>query len=259
VDIPDQPKPPQGGTPLQRIGHVPVEVRSANVEGIVAVTSPGSSVTGRIRVEGQTDWTRAFLSISNRHYASIQPSSNGVRPLMPGVPQPTNSLINPEGTFRIDNVMPGEYRLEIGSLRPAFYVKEARFAGVDILARRFKYSGNVRGSLEILLSGSVGSVEGILTNNQMSAATGVQVVLVPEKMRHRIELFKSAVTDQNGRFNVPNVAPGDYKVYAWEAVELYRWFDPDFLKDFEQFSVPVHVAESSRQTVNARVIPSASR
>jgi hypothetical protein len=81
-------------------------------------------------------------------------------------------------------------------------------------------------------------------------------VLIPDKARHRIELFKTATTNQNGRFTFANLPPGDYKLYAWEAVELYRWFDPEFLKAFDQFAVPVRVGESSRQTVDARLIPS---
>jgi 5-hydroxyisourate hydrolase-like protein (transthyretin family) len=256
VDIPDQPKPPQGTTPFQRISHVPLEVRNTNVEGIVVTASPGASIEGRIRVEGQSEWTSAFQSLTGRYSVTLPPSSNGVRPGIPGVPQPTNGAINPDGTFRIDNVMPGEYRIQLAFFRPTFYIKEARFGTDDILARPFRFSGNESGRLEILLSPNVGSIEGTVTNNRLAVAPGVQVVLIPDKARHRIELFKTATTNQNGRFTFANLPPGDYKLYAWEAVELYRWFDPEFLKAFDQFAVPVRVGESSRQTVDARLIPS---
>jgi hypothetical protein len=259
VDVPDQPKPPQGTTPLQRIGHVPLEVRSTNVEGIVVTASPGASIAGRIRLEGQSDWASAFQSLNGRYSLSLTPSSNGVRPVTPGVPQPNNSVINPDGTFRIDNVMPGEFRLQLAALRSAFYIKDAHFGVEDILARPFQFSGNEPGSLEILLSPNVGSIEGVVTSNRLAAATGVQVVLVPDKARHRIELFKAVTTNQNGRFSIGNLPPGDYRLYAWEAVELYRWFDADFLTAFDQFATRVHVAESSRQTVDARLIPAASQ
>jgi len=259
VDIPDQPGPPQGSTPLQRVGYVPLEVRSTNVEGIVVTASPGASFAGRIRLEGQSDWTSAFQSVTDRYSLSMTPSSNGVRPPTPGVPSPSNVWINPDGTFRIDNVMPGEFRLQLGTLRPAFYIKEARFGTEDILARPFQFSGNESGSLEIILSPNVGSIEGAVTNNRLAPAAGVQVVLVPDKARHRIELFRAVTTNQNGRFSITNLSPGDYKLYAWEAIELYRWFDADALKAFEQFATPVRVRESSRQTVDARLIPASSQ
>jgi len=90
--------------------------------------------------------------------------------------------------------------------------------------------------------------------DRFAPAKGAQLVLVPDHSRHRVELFKTTVTDQNGRFSIRNVAPGDYKLYAWEAIEPYSWFDPDVLKLYEQSAQPVHLTESARQTVDPRLI-----
>jgi len=52
-----------------------------------------------------------------------------------------------------------------------------------------------------------------------------------------------------------NIAPGDYNVYAWEAIENNRWFDADVLKTDERFAQSVHLIESSKQTVELKLIP----
>jgi 5-hydroxyisourate hydrolase-like protein (transthyretin family) len=259
VDIPGQPTPPEGRRPLQRIGYVPVEVGSADLEGIVVTASPGTTIAGRLRVEGRDDWKSAFQDVNAWLGVGLEPSSNGIDFSTPGRPWPAGGRLNPDGTFQVDNVMPGEYRLPVYWLRPSFYIKEARFGATDILAQPFQFTGREPGSLEIILGSTVASIEGLVTNNRLEGAPGAQVVLVPDKGRHRSEQFRTVSTTQNGRFTLTNVPPGDYRLYAWEAVELYRWFDPDFLKAFEQFSSPVHVTESTRQTIDARLIPLSSQ
>ena len=86
-------------------------------------------------------------------------------------------------------------------------------------------------------------------------AAGAQVVVIPDRSRERTELFATAYTDQNGRFTVANIAPGEYKVFAWESIEPYSWFDPDILKRDEQAGKPVRFEESSRLRSDLRMIP----
>ena len=154
--------------------------------------------------------------------------------------------------------MPGEYRFLLYGLRPAFYVKEVRFGTMDLLAQPFQFTGKEQGSLEIVLDSKVGSLEGVV-NDRLAVASGAQVVLVPDKGRHRVDQFKAVTTDKDGHFRITNIPPGDYKLYAWEAIEQYRWFDSDVLKAAEQFASPVHLTESSNKTVDARLIPASLR
>jgi hypothetical protein len=66
---------------------------------------------------------------------------------------------------------------------------------------------------------------------------------------------KTVRTDQNGRFVIPDIRPGDYKLYAWESIEPNAWFDEDLLRNYQQYARPVHLGELSHQTVDARLIP----
>jgi hypothetical protein len=82
-----------------------------------------------------------------------------------------------------------------------------------------------------------------------------QVVLVPNRARGRVDLFKTAITDAAGRFAIAGVAPGDYKVFSWQSVEPFSWFDPEIVESSETRASPVHVAESSTETVTVKIIP----
>lgn len=242
----------------ERTGVMSLEVGSGDVEGLVIVLSPGASLPGRVRVEGRTDIDVTTVFSSGTKSIVLEPWFNG-GPSGPS-PIPGGALlswaeIKPDGVFRIENVMPGEYSVGVGPLRPGMYVKEARLGLTDILSQPFRFSGRETGNLEVVLSPNVASLEGIVTDNRSSTAPGAQVVLIPKGSGHRTDLFKTAVTDQDGRFALTNVAPGDYTLYAWEAIEPNRWFDSDFVKADEQYAQPVRLTESSRQDVTLKVIP----
>ena len=72
-------------------------------------------------------------------------------------------------------------------------------------------------------------------------------------MRH---LFKTASSDQNGAFSLPGITPGQYKIFAWEAVEQGAWQDNDFLRDYEKESEDFEVKENDALAVELDLIPS---
>ena len=84
-------------------------------------------------------------------------------------------------------------------------------------------------------------------------------MLVPEAHRERSELFRTASTDQNGRFTIPGVPPGDYKVFAWESIESYGYFDPELLRRDDAKGQRIKIQESDKQTADLRLIPGASQ
>jgi hypothetical protein len=97
----------------------------------------------------------------------------------------------------------------------------------------------------------------VVSDEKLQPMPGVQAVLIPEKYRDRTELYKATTTDQTGHFTIRAVAPGDYKLFAWEALENFAYFDADLVRQVEAQGKPVHVAESSKLQVDVRVIPAA--
>ena len=110
--------------------------------------------------------------------------------------------------------------------------------------------------LEIVLSANVGQIDGVVVDERLQAASGVQVVLVPDRNRDRADLFRSVTSDQSGRFSLRRISPGDYRLFAWESLEANGYFDPELLKASEQQGKAVHVDESAKLEVQATVIPS---
>jgi len=168
--------------------------------------------------------------------------------------------VNPDGSFAIDGVLKGTHRLVVGSglpLPPGFYVKAARLGAADVLNGPMLLDGPVSAVLEILLSSKAGQVEGMVSDERGRAVEINQVVLIPDQHRERTELFKLVTSDSTGRFTISNVAPGEYKIFAWEALEAYSYYDPEVLKRYESLGKAIRVEESSKQKVDLRIIPAA--
>jgi hypothetical protein len=225
----------------------PVEVVNANVEGIVLAVNTGLTIAGRITSEdGKLPTTGGRIQ--------MRPIVGG-SPVMAGnYPAPQN--LNPDGTFTISGVLPGQYRIVVPSLTD-FYVKELRYDRFDALNQPIDViqRGQDAPTLDVLLSPNVSQIEGIVSDARFQAVAGVQAILIPDTNRDRIDLYKTATTDQNGRFSLRGIPPGDYKLFAWEELEPNGYFDPDLLRRSEAAGKAVRVAESSKQSVNVQVIP----
>lgn len=224
------------------VGSMPLDV-TANMPEFPIVLGNNITLQGKLVIDGLDQ------SSVERIRVELRPASGGSSIV-------STTYTNSDGTFRVDNISPGEYRVGITGSRD-YFIKEARFDRSDVLNQPLKLSRTVpegAGS-EVVISPNVGQVSGVVTDGNLQPVADVQAVLVPDKNRDRAELFKSAITDQSGRFSITGIAPGDYKLFSWESLESYSYFDPEVLKQGEPLSKLVHVAASSKQAIDVRIIP----
>ena len=93
-------------------------------------------------------------------------------------------------------------------------------------------------------------------NARQEGAANRVVVLVPDvRLRQRSDLYKSASTDGSGRFRIMGVTPGDYKLFAFDAVDDTAWEDPDFIRTYEDRGKTIHLDEGSDEEIPLVVIP----
>ena len=70
----------------------------------------------------------------------------------------------------------------------------------------------------------------------------------------RRTFFKMATTDAQGHFTIKGIAPGDYKLFAWEQSEDPDYQDPEFLKPYENQGEAVTIREGSHESVQLKLI-----
>ncbi|HLQ76866.1 MAG TPA: carboxypeptidase-like regulatory domain-containing protein, partial [Terriglobia bacterium] len=226
---------------------LPVEVSASDLTGLKMTLNAGVRVSLRVSIEGRElssfpDFEKIRVGLRPRRGQWI----GGTRQQGP---------LGSDGAGAIDYVGNGEYRVWIDEGISDLYIKEATIEDVDVLNGFWKLSGTPTGALRIALGDKPGRVEGTLTDASSKPVPGVQVVLIPEKLRYRDELYKTVDTDEKGRFGFRAIAPGDYRIFAWEALEPFAYFNPELLSKYEQQGQFVHVSEASQQTVDVKMIP----
>jgi hypothetical protein len=228
---------------------LPIEVVNADLTNLVLSLSAGVTIQGRVQVAGGAPMPTTPVRIQ------LKPVFKGLPHFVGFVPA---AQANPaDGLFRFDRTLPGEYRATVQAA--GHYVKEVRFENSDALNSSFDLSEGrpLDPTLDIVLSPNVAQLDGIVMDDRGQPLPGAQAVLVPNQNRDRFELFKAGTTDQAGRFSMRDVAPGDYKLFAWDSLDNFAYFEPEFISKYETQGKAVHVDESARVSVETKVIPEA--
>ena len=108
--------------------------------------------------------------------------------------------------------------------------------------------------MEIVLATDSGTMAARVVDGNSKPVRGAQVVLVPEREKERADLYLSGRTDRDGTVDIKSIPPGDYSVFAAESIEENSWFDPEVIRQFASQAKSIHVGESSRQTVELKVM-----
>ncbi|HEX4999376.1 MAG TPA: hypothetical protein VFY29_14205 [Terriglobia bacterium] len=267
--------------PRRLTGTATVVVSDRDIDNLVVTVTPAATIQGQIRVDGQIPPTTTLqqMRIQLQEVGTATRATGGLS---------ASAQPQADGSFRLDNVAAGAYRVMVlalggggfgGGGRGGFggggfggggggaparggpatpinvYLKESRFQGADALDSPLRISGPATGTLDLVVGFGSGQISGVVADSRFQPAPVTQVVLVPARSRSRTELFKTATTDENGRFTITNIAPGDYRVFSWEAVEPYGWFDPDLLAASEAGGQAVQISEGSAASIELRMIP----
>ncbi len=221
-----------------------LDVGNADIDGINLLLAPGADLRGRVRTEGNPQFKSAGLRVLLEPRDDPEMGSASVS-------------VKSDGTFVLNNLGSNVYDVTLTGTPEDFYLKAARLGSDDVLERGLIVSsGPPPGSLELVLSSAGARIEGSVLDGEQEAFSGATVVLVPEtRHRDRSKLYQVTTTDQYGRFTLRGIPPGDYKLFAWDAVERGAYQDVVFLRPYEEQGEPMQVKEGARLSVQLRIIP----
>jgi Carboxypeptidase regulatory-like domain len=225
-------------------GRAPIEVSAAPAREEVSLPlSAAFDVVGTVELEGAPRGNVPNITVR------LVPSEG----LALG-PQPA-SKVSADGSIRLSGVTPGRWMIVVDALPEGLWLKSESFAGNEVLAGELNLTENARGQLRIVLAANGAQIAGTITaNNQPSPAT---VVLVPEapELRSAHQMYQVTNTTERGLFTLKSVPPGSYKLFAFQEIEPFEWFDPEELKLVEDMGVTLTVAEGEGALRDIVAIP----
>jgi protocatechuate 3,4-dioxygenase beta subunit len=226
--------------------HVSVEVGNADVDGVAVTIAQGASINGRIIWDGQPSLDKEELSVA----ASSADLTFNLYDF---------ARVNAGNSFTLKNVGEGTYRAVVTGQSKDCYIKDVQYGGSSALEDGFAVGRGSPASLEITISPHGARIQGTVADADGLPAVGVWVTLVPDAARRtQYRLYKMQTTDQHGRFDLRGIAPGEYKLFSWEDVELGAWQDAEFLKPFEDKGEKISVQEGNTKSVALTSIKTAN-
>jgi hypothetical protein len=135
------------------------------------------------------------------------------------------------------------------------YFKAARFGTKEVLDSGFELNSEPTDTLEVIVSPNAATITVTVVDENQKPVQGATAVIVSDLARRkRQDLNKSATSNVAGQVTFDNLAPGDYKVFAWEEIAVNAWQNPDILRTYDSRGQNVRVIEKSKENVTLRVI-----
>jgi len=238
--------------PQPQYGVVPIEIGEGHLEGITITATPGFQVSGRILLENRLDTDPALAKIR----VELTPD-----PWVLGVPSLNwNPSFAPNGVFGFRTVQQGDFFPVVTGLPANSYTKSIRMGTKDLMLTPLHVDGPLEGSMEVVIGTDAATVSGQVRDDRSEPSVNVKVVLVPEPpLRRRWDLYKTITTDQFGNFTLRTVAPGDYKIFAWEDADDNIWTTPEFLREDEGRGKLIRIGTAANEKLDVIVIPAKRR
>jgi len=222
--------------------HQAVEVGDHDVNDVAIVLHPEFEISGKMRREENS----AAPARESRMGVNLVPTEPG---------RAAGSPVNPDGTFTL-KIMPGEYHIN-AMCDAGAYLKSARLGDQDVANGKIDLTQQSVGVLDLVCGIDVGRLQGAVQNENGEPASGALITINPDdEHRNRFDLYQVLRSDQNGRFDYQDFAPGNYKVFAWEGSDLNPQVlqSAEFRKAFESRAEPVTIAPGGKASVQLKLI-----
>jgi hypothetical protein len=148
-------------------------------------------------------------------------------------------------------VPPGLYGLNIEGLPRDAYILSAGVADQDILSGEVSIQEDT--DLSVVVKRPGASIEGIVRGPEGQKMPHATVALVPDTREVALR-YRSVLSDIAGHFDLGGIAPGAYKLFAWQDLDGAAYRNTQFLEPFEQSGHGVRIQLNEHHSLELKVI-----
>jgi hypothetical protein len=219
-----------------------VEVTDRNIE-LTMTMSSGADISGRIvTMDGTPLPPRSRIIITSRPLSGLRGGAQ-------------IAIQDPSGRFLIPSVTAERQRVEVMGLPSKFYVKEIRYNGQIIADGVFTPIPGAPGQLDIMIDDQAANISGsVAGRDNLTGRVMVVAVKWPTSLEG-LSLFQFSVSvpaDDQGRFQIGGMAPGEYRIFALTEGSIVREIEnaATLLNQAEK----VKVERGSSQSISLKII-----
>lgn len=228
---------------------VDITVNGDDIADLRLVASRRSVVTGRVLVDPAAAQTLRPSSLR----LMLQPAQFDVI-MMGNMPAPVNDDL----TFEL-KTQPGTFRMAVIG-QPGWSIRSVRYRATDVTdsGMEFRANEDVTG-VEVELTNKVTDVNGLVTNAKGEPMKDYSVIVFAQdrdKWTPNSRYLKTSRPDQDGRYRVTGLPPGEYRAIALDYVDPNDWNDPQFLDGVRPKATAFSINEGETKSVDLKVVSS---
>jgi len=248
-----------GNLPGYYFARTPIEVGSDNVTGIRSVIRPGATLKGHVTITGNPpaaapNRPTQAVNITNVRL-QLQPRENV--PSLARLGSLQFATVDADGVFNMVNLVEGQYSIVAATGLPAdAYVSETRLDSRNVSDDGIiNIAGDSQLNMEVTISRGGGTIQGTVQDAKHNPVPAVRITLIPDAPRMgNLLQYKTTNSTAMGTFTLNGVAPGTYKLFAWEQIPTGAEQDSDFMREYDLLGTSINVTAGLTQS-NIQITP----
>jgi protocatechuate 3,4-dioxygenase beta subunit len=239
--------------PRPEAAAVKVAVAGEDISDVRLTTVPPSQASGRIVVD-----SAAAQSLSSAILSVVATPVNPAALDGGRVP----ARVAEDLTFTVE-APAGLMQIVVIGQPSGFGIRAVRLGGVDMTDSgvEFKAGRDLEG-LEIELTNRLTTVSGLVSDPRGESAKDYSVVVFPQdpsRLKARSRYMNVGRPDENGRFKISGLPPGEYYAIALDRIDNVAWNDPEFLQSVQPQATMFSLMEAETKTLDLRLRPASAK
>jgi endonuclease V-like protein UPF0215 family len=251
-----------GARPVQETATMPITVDGADVTDLVLNASSGWSFSGRVTTEdggvpdGPRDRFRLAAKVVDIDTSPIP--GPGLPPPPPGGGPtiPDSGRVREDWTFTVANAY-GASRL-VTSLPDGWSLKSIVHDGRDVTDAAMEMkSGEELSGIQVVVTKSITTISGQLADEKGTPVVDGTVLLFADdasKWWEESRWIRAVRPDQQGRYEIKGLPPGEYLAVALNYVEDGTWNDPEYLESIRRYAQRITLGDGGTQTPSLKLV-----
>lgn len=231
-----------------------------NSIGVARVTVANSSVGG-VNISIVADVTVPGRVVLPADFPGASPGRIVITPIRQLSPARSSARVDADGAFEISLSRAEPLRFDIANIPEGLYVKKITVGSMDLLRNPSYSLAADPGPMVVEFAADGASLGGTLRDSRGAGVANARLSLLPVSSFGGEETpagnlwRRTVVTADDGGFTIFGIAPGRYRLYAFETLDADPAFDAAFLSNFGQRWKELDLKPRESATVEIPPIP----
>jgi protocatechuate 3,4-dioxygenase beta subunit len=223
----------------------PLTVGGGDIAHLIVALAPGATITGTIVFEAAQqppDLTQVRVTAQ-----AADPGELGLN---------AGARVEQDGRFAMDGVPAGAHFIRANGAR-GWTLKSVTINGRDTIDTPIDLrSGQKLADLTLVFTDKLTQITGTVTSEQGTAVTDYTVLAFPTDdrlWRPQSRHIMTARPDQNGKYQIRGLPPGEYYMAMVDPAVQGEWFEPAFLEQHRPGAIRISIGDGDIKTQDFKV------